>query len=137
MRSLLKKRINRATYWASLGGVFALYAIINVLIPTRLHISEALLMYICIPRLHDFDKSGWLVLIALGFEIGVAILAFSFLPKNIALAIMGLAVIIILMMLIWLGIIPGQPHANRFGEPPAPGVDFKPKQKPKPGPVKD
>jgi uncharacterized membrane protein YhaH (DUF805 family) len=44
---------------------------------------------------------------------------------------MGVFVVVVAGLMIWLGCVPGQPFANRFGEPPASGFLWKqPKAKP-------
>ncbi len=120
----LNTRTNRATYWASAVLVAALYALLNVLLPTRSSVSEVVLVILCVPRLHDIGRTGWLVLAPLALEIAAAVGLFI-LPQDDGYVVFGVAVLIILGAMVWLGVIPGEPEANRFGDPPPPGVQFR------------
>ena len=123
MRSL-KGRMNRALYLLTLSLVILLYLTLNFVSSKHGSISEGVLIFLCIPRLHDIGKSGWFVLIGIFIEVIGLVVGFSFFSLEGAKAVEGLAVIIIIGLLIWLGTIPGDPNPNRWGEPPAPGVQF-------------
>ena len=118
-------RTNRAQYWLVMGVVAAFYAAL-MSAPGIGHasVSEIVLLFICIPRLHDIGLSGWIAAGVFGAEIVCAIAAFSLLPMDLALAAMGLFVIAVGLLLIVLGTLPGQKLANRFGLPPAAGLRF-------------
>jgi uncharacterized membrane protein YhaH (DUF805 family) len=117
-------RINRAVYWLFLVMTIAALVVVNML--TSQHITEALIYLICIPRLHDIGRSGWWLLAPLALEFGGAIAIVLYLPPDIADVAIGLIVLVIVGLLIWLGAVPGETEANRFGDPPAPGLQFKP-----------
>jgi uncharacterized membrane protein YhaH (DUF805 family) len=116
--------MNRALYLLTLSLVILLYLTLNFVSSKHGSISEGVLIFLCIPRLHDIGKSGWFVLIGIFIEVIGLVVGFSFFSLEGAKAVEGLAVIIIIGLLIWLGTIPGDPTPNRWGEPPAPGVQF-------------
>lgn len=121
----LKGRTNRATYWLTVGICISLYAAIFLITGDHVSVSEIVLLIICIPRLHDIGKSGWwsggLILV----ELALLALTITFLPLEQAQQAMGVFVLIVAGLMIWLGCVPGQPFANKFGEPPAPGFLWK------------
>jgi uncharacterized membrane protein YhaH (DUF805 family) len=113
----MRGRFNRATYWLCLCIIVGAVVIMAELGVRPPRIGEAMLILMCVPRLHDLGKSGWWVLIPLGLElvaIVVAITAFSAEDAYIPLA--G-AFLVVAGFIVVLGLIPGQPQANRFGEP--------------------
>jgi uncharacterized membrane protein YhaH (DUF805 family) len=122
---MLQGRMNRAMYWLCVAIIAALYLGMNFFFQEHTPISEVVLVILCVPRLHDIGRSGWFALIPIALEIGAAVAAFSSLPPDTALAVMGIIVLIFAGLIIWLGCIPGDPSTNRFGEAPAPGIDFK------------
>ncbi|HEY2032806.1 MAG TPA: hypothetical protein VGH02_03895, partial [Rhizomicrobium sp.] len=76
----------------------------------------------------DIGKSGWWAGVAFLGELAILAATLFTLPLNESMMIMGGYVLVIGVFLIWLGIVPGQADANRFGEPPSPGISFsKPK----------
>jgi len=88
-----------------------------------------MLVLMCVPRLHDLGKSGWWVAIPIGIEliaIGVAIAVFS--PEG-AYIVFGTVFLAIAGFIVVLGLIPGQPHANRFGDPPKSPFAFRERAK--------
>jgi uncharacterized membrane protein YhaH (DUF805 family) len=130
----LKGRTNRATYWLTVGMCILLYAAFYLITGDHVSISEIVLLLICIPRLHDIGKSGWwsggLILV----QFALLGLAIGLLPLEQAKHVMGVFVLLVAGLMIWLGCVPGQPFANKFGEPPAPGFLWK-QAKPKPAAV--
>ena len=118
----LKGRMNRAVYWLCVGTVAVLLLLWTLLAPGTARVHEIVLVILCVPRLHDIGWSGWWVLAPLSLEIGAAVLAFTTLPLETAQPVMGVVVLVIFGLVAWLGTIPGQPHTNRFGEPPRPGL---------------
>ena len=122
-------RINRATYWVWFALVAALYVVLSVVLPGRTTVSEVVLIIVCVPRLHDIGRSGWLVLGPLALEIAVVVAGMALLPAANLLMVGGVATLVILAAMIWLGAIPGEPTANRFGEPPAPSIQLRRKPK--------
>lgn len=123
--AMLQGRMNRAMYWLCVAIIAALYFAMNFVFQKHTPISEVVLIFLCVPRLHDIGRSGWFALIPIALEIGAAVAAFSSLPQETALTVMGIIVLIIGGLIIWLGCIPGDPSTNRFGEAPTPGLEFK------------
>jgi uncharacterized membrane protein YhaH (DUF805 family) len=117
----LAGRINRAWYWLGFAVIFALLSTVNML-----GIGQAVLVIICIPRLHDLGKSGWWVSAPLALEVVGALAAALSLPRETAETVIGSIPPIIFLLFVWLGAVPGENTANRFGDPPAPGLQFKP-----------
>ncbi|QGZ93461.1 DUF805 domain-containing protein [Terricaulis silvestris] len=122
---MLQGRMNRAMFWLCVVIIVALYVVLNFYFQRRTPVSEVVLVILCVPRLHDIGRSGWLVLAPLALEIGAVIAAFSLLPRDSALPVLGIVTLIIAGLIIWLGCIPGDPASNRFGDPPAPGIKFE------------
>jgi uncharacterized membrane protein YhaH (DUF805 family) len=122
----LTGRINRAAYWLFLAMLIAILVVVNMLSSQPMRITEGLLFLICIPRMHDIGRSGWWLLAPLALEVGGAIAIVLYLPPETAEVAMGLISLAIVGLLIWLGAVPGETEANRFGDPPAPGLQFKP-----------
>jgi uncharacterized membrane protein YhaH (DUF805 family) len=114
-------RINRATYWMCLGASVLVYAALNVMNSGSVKVSEVLLILMCVPRLHDLGRSGWWALMIFLIELSSVFLA----PKGDVFIALGVAMLVIMALLVVLGILPGQPRANRWGEPPEPGVQWK------------
>ena len=122
-------RSNRATYWTAIAVIVALMVAVTLWAGKPPHIAEIVLIFVGVPRLHDIGKSGWLVLWPLGLELVGGIGALIFLPRETALQVLGVVMLIIAGLMIWLGCIPGQDSENRFGAPPASGIRWgKPKK---------
>jgi uncharacterized membrane protein YhaH (DUF805 family) len=126
----LKGRANRATYWLGLAIAAAAYIILNLMSSKQVAVSEVILIFIAVPRLHDVGMSAWWAGGAFLLEIAIAVISFVTLSPEAALAVLGLFTIGVAGLLIWLGAVPGQPFANRFGEPPASGLQFKKRSSP-------
>jgi hypothetical protein len=47
-------------------------------------------------------------------------------------ALIALSALLGVAPMIWLGCVPGQPGANKFGEPPPPGLAWRARKKPAP-----
>lgn len=77
-------------------------------------------LYIAARRFHDLGLTGWLGLIPLGGGLLIGIVnALIPLPIELALALMTFGPLAItLPVVLWLGCVPGQREANRFGPPP-------------------
>jgi uncharacterized membrane protein YhaH (DUF805 family) len=118
-------RINRKTYWAMIALSALLLTGFALMFKSQIHIQEVVLALLCIPRLHDIGKSGWLFLWGIGAEIVGIILSFTFLPTGAVTIGLGLATLAIAGLVIWLGCIPGQKISNRFGEPTQAGIQWK------------
>jgi uncharacterized membrane protein YhaH (DUF805 family) len=117
-------RINRATFFLSLGIVVALYVVLALVMTKPPAIAEVFLVALAVPRLHDIGLSAWWAVGAIVAEILIAIVVFVTLPMESAMIVMGLFVLAILGLMIWLGAVRGEAGANRYGEPPSPGVGF-------------
>ena len=130
----LKGRTSRPTYWLTVGICVLLYGVIYLVTGDHMSISEVVLMIVCIPRLHDIGKSGWWAGSVLLAEFALLALALATLSLEQATQAMGIFVFVVAGLMVWLGCIPGQPFANKFGEPPAPGFLWK-QAKPKPAAI--
>jgi uncharacterized membrane protein YhaH (DUF805 family) len=102
-----------------------MYTALNLFLPRHAAVSEVVLLFLCVPRLHDIGLSGWWFGGALLLEIAVVAASFILLPLAQAPIPIGIFVLVAAVALIWLGTKPGEPGANRFGEPPSPGLSFK------------
>jgi len=122
--SAFNGRLNRATYWLALGVIVLVLATLKIVGSKHAAVSEAALVILCVPRLHDIGKSGWYVIVGILIELAGIIIGFAFFPLAQAPAFVGAAVIVVTGLLIWLGAIPGDPRANHWGEPPAPGLSL-------------
>jgi uncharacterized membrane protein YhaH (DUF805 family) len=120
---VLKYRINRPTYWlcnvfvAVILGVLAYFGKLN-------GGMEMMMVLIGVPRLHDIGRSGWLVGAAIVAEIVVVVAVAIFASMDTLEIVGGLIVLTIAVLGIWLGMIPSQSGANKWGEPPGPGIRF-------------
>ena len=113
-------RINRASYLVVLGFVLVLFAVLTVF-QKRGSFAEVVLIMLTVPRLHDIGKSGWWAGGFLLAEITIVAISIVFLPLEAISIPLGFFIILVFGLMIWLGTIPGQPEANKYGEPPAPG----------------
>jgi uncharacterized membrane protein YhaH (DUF805 family) len=117
--------MNRVMFWVSLVIVAAIYIVITVISSKQVGVSEVVLIFVCVPRLHDIGKSGWFALIGVAIEmVGIAV-GLAFFPFGQFPVAMGVAGVIILGLIIWLGLARGDPNPNAWGDPPAPGIQFK------------
>ncbi len=122
-------RINRPTYFLSLAMMATVYGLALAFIPTPPRISEVLALFIVVPRLHDIGKTGWWAGAAILVEFVVVFAALPFAlaanQEDILLIVGGLLAIVFLVLMVWLGCVPGQEGVNAYGEPPPPGLSFK------------
>lgn len=123
-------RWNRATFWLALGIIVAAYVAIALFREQHTAVSEVVLVIACVPRLHDIGKSGWLVLGPIALEVAAFILVFSALPADLTRVVLGVVILIIIGLIVWLGCVPGDRSANKFGEPPPPGLQLGRSRKP-------
>ena len=142
-------RIGQKDFW-----IGALLLFVAWILSHALHILAPLIWlllvfpWVCIiaKRLHDFGRSGWLMLAPLAVGVVAVVLAVVFggLTAGSALytaftggmepsgwavmfgalgvmfAFLGVAALVKILFLLWVGLTPGDPGANRFG--PAPGA---------------
>ena len=113
---MFKGRLNRAFFWCLLALYLAIYYFIRSF-GEKLEAGEFLIAILCIPRLHDIGRTGWYFLIPVTIELLAVIAMFIFNETILSLNIAGLAFMIFIVVL---GLIPGQPVSNRFGDQPKP-----------------
>lgn len=124
----LQGRTNRATFWGSVLAAASVFAIIRVLDP-KATIPEFVILVLCVPRLHDIGRSGWWVGGALVGELVILAAAFSASLSTME-TVAGAYVLLLALLMVVLGCIPGQAVENRFGSPPRPALQWKPRPKP-------
>lgn len=120
---LAKHRMNRATYWMCLAllAAWAVFAVF-VLRSNRGVISEAIVALVCVPRVHDIGKSGWIVAgVLASYVIFVIGMAWNADADTILLSV-GIVNVGLTFVLIHLGLVPGDPTANQYGDPPPSGI---------------
>ena len=125
----MRGRFNRATYWLCLCIIVGAVVIMAELGIRPPRIGEAMLILMCVPRLHDLGKSGWWVLIPLGIELVAIVVAITALSAEEAYIPFAGAFFVVAGFIVVLGLIPGQPHANRFGDPPKSPFAFRERAK--------
>ena len=125
MNVFTKGRMNRPTYWLSLGIVVVIYALLIAFTTKPPAIAEVLMILLGVPRLHDIGRSGWWIALLFVFEIAAVGIGFMLLPLAMVMIVAGLVLFIMLIAMGILGCIPGDSGPNVFGEPPGPGVSFK------------
>lgn len=121
---MLKYRMNRPTYWLC-------YVLCMVVVSFLAYIGklnggmEMAMVLVGVPRLHDIGRSGWLVGAVIAAEI-IIILAAVFVGASVdTIEFTGGVIFLSIAVLgVWLGIVPGETDANKWGEPPNAGVQF-------------
>jgi len=126
--SFLRGRMNRANYWLSIILVITLTVAFTALSGKDPHVSEVVLLMLVIPRLHDIDRTGWIAVGVVAFEIAATIGLFAWLDdEELVFQGMGFVTLAIAVLMIWLGSIPGDRYGNRYGDAPKPGIFFRKK----------
>lgn len=120
----LNGRINRATYFMLLAALVGMTVVIAVAMPDGRLPGELMLAFIVIPRLHDLGRSGWYALGILLIEIVGLVVILSQLPFDQTSVGIGIMAIVMLVVAIGLGLVPGQAGPNRFGAQPKPGIQW-------------
>ena len=116
--------MNRATYWLCVA-IFVVVMSIFAYTGSLHGGMEVAMITIGVPRLHDIGRSGWIVLSVIGVEFGVVIAALvAEASVDEIYLIGGILFAVISALGIWLGTIPGENAANKWGDPPAPGINF-------------
>lgn len=134
-------RSGRGEFWIGFLILFVLGWVLNFLHGIG-HLIGLLLIYpwVCLysKRLHDMGKSGWLAVIPfavmiVGFGIAFAVGAGSAIMAmangghadmgvlagaGMAVMVIGLALLVCLAFLLWVGLTPSQPGDNAYGPPP-------------------
>jgi uncharacterized membrane protein YhaH (DUF805 family) len=104
--------------WVGMYGPIALLLMLALLVPG---------LAVTVRRLHDTDRSGWWMLIAL-IPYGLLAVVMGMSAASGSLAMVGLAGIVAIVALIGViallvfMIMPGTPGDNRYGPPPADGA---------------
>jgi uncharacterized membrane protein YhaH (DUF805 family) len=140
-------RIGQKDFWIGvliLALIWFLAPVLHLLAPIIWLVVAYCWVCVFSKRLHDFGKSGWLMLLPVGVWMGAFILAMVFggvtAVSAIAtamsagrepvswtvlfgalwtmLALFGVAALIKLVFLLWVGLSPGDPDQNRYGPPP-------------------
>ena len=120
----LKFRINRPTYWMLIAVAAALMFLLAYF-GKRASVFEWALVLIGVPRLHDIGRTGWIMAGVIAAEIGVVVAAALSGGGAESINVAGGAFVVVTAVLaVWLGAIPGQPHPNKWGFPPASGISF-------------
>ncbi|WP_379551058.1 DUF805 domain-containing protein [Qipengyuania sp. DGS5-3] len=129
---LVGYRINRATYWTNLLLIIAFVVAVIALDFTASSLGMVTLVVftmLAALRLHDIGKTAKIAL------FGALLLSFLQIAGLViygieqALMIAGTMNLVVLLLLVWLGAIKGDPAANAWGDPPPPGISW---QRPKP-----
>jgi uncharacterized membrane protein YhaH (DUF805 family) len=123
----LNGRTNRASYWLSLAILAVLLTLVALYNPSLARVNEVVLIFLCVPRLHDIGRSGWWTLGIFAIELVGALVGFGLFHGEASVQVMGGFVLIIFGIVFWLGFLPGVTEANQFGDPPAPGLGRRPK----------
>lgn len=137
-------RIGQKDYWIGVGILFAAGLVLGWIPLIGTLVSLASIYFgICVSskRLHDMGKSGWLAAIPYGVTaLAVVLSAMTFIGGMMsagygddfgamagmggAVSLWGLAFLVNLGFLIWLGVTAGQPGDNLYGPPPRPLANF-------------
>jgi uncharacterized membrane protein YhaH (DUF805 family) len=121
---VLNYRINRPTYWASIA-MFTLVVCVFVYLGKGNAGLEIMMVVTGIPRLHDIGRSGWWIGAVILAEITVVVgLMIAGTSSDTLELILAFLVLLIGLLAIWLGAIPGQAETNRWGEPTQRGIRF-------------
>lgn len=118
--SYLKGRGNRTEYWTIIG----LFTVLGAVLPgMSAAAATGPMLVFTIRRLHDFGQSGWWSLLPIGVAIP-ATLAILVMPA--AAPLLHAALIMCgVMFTAFVGLMPGDAAANRFGDPPPSGLRRK------------
>ena len=114
-------RMNRATFGVLLAAFVAVYTVLVLAMTKPPALAEVIVAFIAIPRLHDIGRTGWWLLTLLAGEILAVAIGWPGGVEGIQIAA-GLYVLLALILLVILGLVPGEAETNRWGAPPAPGV---------------
>jgi uncharacterized membrane protein YhaH (DUF805 family) len=122
-------RINRPTYFLGLAILVLAYGLMITFMTKPPGMGEVMAVLLTVPRLHDIGKSAWWafgVFVAEIVVLGVAaVFAAPAHLEEVILMASGLFVFVVLGLMVWLGCIRGDQQANRYGEPPSPGLSVK------------
>jgi uncharacterized membrane protein YhaH (DUF805 family) len=111
--SWLAGRAGRREYWFLVAMIFALG-----FVPGLRSANSALTVVLALVqarRIHDFGRTGWWALLA-------AVAPAAALPLMMVTSLeaaLGVGLLLELALIVWIGVIPGDPDENRFGPPVA------------------
>lgn len=111
----LAGRSDRKEYWVFVATVMAISFALSF-VPGDLSTTSfgGVVFVIQIRRFHDLGRSGWWAVALFAGEILAALAIVALLPRDVAT---GLATVADFAIIAIMGVIPGQPHENRFGPP--------------------
>lgn len=129
-------RIGRKAFWAGAAALIAAGLVLGLIPVVGPFASLALMLpWTCLTtkRLHDFGRSGWLVLIAVIPALVSAALALftafaaanlamigaAFAGASLTLMLSASASLVSLGFLLWVGLAPSDPMPNAYGPAPA------------------
>jgi uncharacterized membrane protein YhaH (DUF805 family) len=119
-----KSRINRATYWLLVAFGIAAIGLLSYL-GRRSSVMEIAVVAIGVPRLHDIGRSGWIAGAVIAAEIAAVVAVVALGGGVQAIQVTAAAIVLVMLLLaIWLGVVPGDPGPNKWGPPPAAGIGF-------------
>jgi uncharacterized membrane protein YhaH (DUF805 family) len=117
--------MNRPTYWLCYLLFMAVVSVLAYL-GKLTGVMEAAMLGLGVPRLHDIGRSGWIVVGVIGIETAVIFgVAATGASVDAVLITAGVIFLVIASLGVWLGLIPGQAEANKWGEPPLPGIQLR------------
>lgn len=138
MKNLLDRivgyRINRATYWTNLLGILVITSLLvySGIVGERggSGAVEVVLAILAGTRLHDIGVSAKYALAGAVVHFLLAILILARLGIEQGLTPLGLLNLVFLVLLVWLGLVPGEKGANEWGPQPPDGINWKRPEKP-------
>ena len=116
--------MNRPTYLTIFALIVVMYGALVAFMEKPPGIGEVIMISLGVPRLHDLGRSGWWIAVPIVLELVAIVCSVIFLPMGDLLIVAGLVVLLMAVMMLVLGLIPGQPGANAYGEAPPPGMAF-------------
>lgn len=139
-----KGRIGQKDYWIGIIILFAAGMVLGWIPAVGTLVSLASIYFgVCVAskRLHDMGKSGWLAAIPYGVTALAVVLSAMTLFGGVmstgygndfgtlagmssAAGVWGVAALVNLGFVIWLGVTAGQPGDNAYGPPPRPLANF-------------
>lgn len=133
MKNLLDRvvgyRINRPTYWANLLGIVLIIAVLVSfgIVGERggTGAVEVILAILAGTRLHDIGVSAKYALAGVVVHFLLAIVILVRLGIEQGLMPLGLLNLAFLVLLVWLGLVPGEKDANEWGPRPPDGINWK------------
>ncbi|HZH07478.1 MAG TPA: DUF805 domain-containing protein, partial [Lautropia sp.] len=130
----LQGRTSKRDFWIGFAGLVGVGVVANLLPVVGGPVSLALLYpaaALMVKRLHDFGRSGWLVMVPLVPTALAAVIAMlaamtigdpatmgsGFAAAGFAVLVSMVAMLVGIVFLLWAGTRPGDPAANAYGQP--------------------